>query len=48
MLFTYKEKGQGLVEYAMILVFVALLVIVVLSLLGPAVGNAFSTIMTTI
>ncbi len=48
MLFTPKENGQGLVEYAMILVFVALLVIVVLSLLGPAVGNTFSTIMTTI
>ena len=48
MLFAPKEMGQGLIEYAMILVFVALVVIVTLSLLGPAVGNTFSSIMTTI
>ena len=48
MLFAPKEMGQGLIEYAMILVFVALVVIVALSLLGPAVGKAFSSIMTTI
>lgn len=36
------EDGQGLVEYALILVLVALAVIVVLALLGPAIGNIFS------
>ena len=39
-----KEKGQGLVEYAIILSLVALIVIAVLWLLGPAVGDSYSTI----
>jgi len=43
-----KEKGQGLVEYALILVLVAVVVIVILALLGPAIGNIFSNIMTSI
>ncbi len=38
--------GQGLVEYALILVLVAMVVIVILILLGPAIGNAFSNIVT--
>ena len=46
---TFKEnKGQGLVEYALILVLVAVVVIVILALLGPAVGNVFSKIVTSI
>jgi pilus assembly protein Flp/PilA len=44
MLFAPKEKGQGLVEYALILVLVAVVVIAVLTLLGPIIGNVFSTI----
>ncbi len=40
----YFEGGQGLVEYALILVLVALVVIVVLSLLGPSIGNVFSNV----
>lgn len=44
MLFAPKEKGQGLVEYALILVLVAIVVIAVLTLLGPIIGNVFSTI----
>ena len=39
-----KEKGQGLVEYALILVLIALVVFAVLMLLGPVVANAYSTI----
>ena len=38
------EKGQGLVEYALILVLVAIVVIAALALLGPAIGNMFSSI----
>ncbi len=38
----YSEGGQGLVEYALILVLVAIVVIVALSLLGPSIGNVFS------
>jgi pilus assembly protein Flp/PilA len=44
MLFSAKEKGQGLVEYALILVLVAIVVIAVLTLLGPIIGNVFSRI----
>jgi pilus assembly protein Flp/PilA len=44
MLFAPKEKGQGLVEYALILVLVAVVVIAVLTLLGPIIGNVFSDI----
>ena len=45
----YSEvKGQGLVEYALILMLVALIVIIILALLGPAVGNMFSTVVPKI
>ncbi len=44
MLFMPKEQGQGLVEYALILVLVAIVVIAALMVLGPIIGNAFSTI----
>jgi pilus assembly protein Flp/PilA len=44
MLFAPKEKGQGLVEYALILVLVAIVVIAALMILGPLIGNVFSTI----
>lgn len=44
MLFAPKVKGQGLVEYALILVLVAIVVIAALMVLGPIIGNAFSTI----
>jgi pilus assembly protein Flp/PilA len=44
MLFAKKEKGQGLVEYAFILVLVAIVVLVALLVLGPVVGNTFSLI----
>jgi len=44
MLFAPKERGQGLVEYAIILALVALIVIAVVRLLGPKIGNTFSSI----
>ena len=44
MLFAAKEKGQGLVEYALILVLVAIVVIVALTALGPIIGDIFSNI----
>ena len=37
-------SGQGLVEYALILVLIALVVVVVMMLLGPVIGNVFSKI----
>jgi pilus assembly protein Flp/PilA len=42
--FALNERGQGLVEYAFILVMVALVVLAVLFLVGPIIGNVFSTI----
>jgi pilus assembly protein Flp/PilA len=43
-LFLSHGEGQGLVEYAMILMLVAMIVIVTLLLLGPIVGNVFSNL----
>ena len=48
MLFAPKEKGQGLVEYAIILALVAIVVIAVMLLLGPKIGNTFSTIASSL
>jgi pilus assembly protein Flp/PilA len=45
MLFLNREDGQGLVEYALILVLVAIVVIAILTLLGPAIGDVFSQIL---
>jgi pilus assembly protein Flp/PilA len=41
-------RGQGLIEYSLILVLIAVVVIAVLSLLGPLVANVFSTINASI
>jgi len=44
MIYMPREEGQGLVEYALILALVALVVIVMVTIFGPAVGNLFSNI----
>jgi pilus assembly protein Flp/PilA len=44
MFFAPREKGQGLVEYAIILAFVAIVVIAVMRLIGPKVGDVFSAV----
>ena len=48
MLYLPREEAQGLVEYALILVLVAVVVIAILTLLGPAIGNVFSSIIIRI
>lgn len=48
MFYTPREKGQGLVEYALILVLVSVVVILILTLLGPVIGNVFSEIVNTL
>lgn len=40
------QRGQGLVEYALMLVLVAIVVIAILTLLGPQISNVFSRITT--
>ena len=44
MLFLNRENGQGLVEYALVLVLVAIVVIAILTLLGPQIGDVFSQV----
>ena len=48
MLFLPRQRGQGLVEYALILVLVAMVVIIILAITGPAIGNIFSNIISVI
>ena len=38
------EHGQGMVEYALILVLVAVIVIAALTIMGPLIANVFSTV----
>jgi Flp pilus assembly pilin Flp len=43
-MFVTNEDGQGLAEYALLFVLIALVVIVVLTLLGGTLNNVFSNI----
>ncbi|HBY07734.1 MAG TPA: pilus assembly protein [Chloroflexi bacterium] len=38
------ENGQGLMEYALILLFIAIAVIAVLLIFGPSIGNLYSQV----
>lgn len=42
------EQGQGLVEYALIMILVAIVVLIALALFGPAVGQLYSNIVNSI
>jgi pilus assembly protein Flp/PilA len=42
--FVPRERGQGMVEYSLIILLIALVVIVVLALIGPQLSNIFSRI----
>lgn len=44
MLFSIREPGQGMLEYAFLFVLIALIVIAVLLILGPTIGNGFSNL----
>lgn len=41
---TRRQEGQGMVEYALILVLVSIVVILILTLLGGTIQNVFSDI----
>jgi pilus assembly protein Flp/PilA len=43
-----RESGQGLVEYALIMIFVAVVLILLLTLLGPGVKNIYSNILNEV
>ncbi|MBI3977238.1 MAG: pilus assembly protein [Chloroflexi bacterium] len=42
------SAGQGLVEYALILIFVGMMIIVMVNLAGPGVGQMFSSLTAAI
>ena len=42
------ERGQGLLEYALIISLVAIIVLVTVVLLGPAVGNLYSNVLANL
>lgn len=44
MLFHKKERGQGLVEYALIILLIALVVILALTIFGEQISSTFSKI----
>ncbi len=46
MLYVPQEGGQGLVEYALILVLVAIVVLIMLVMFGGAVGNLYSNVVS--
>ena len=39
-----REEGQGLVEYALILVLISIAVIVIMELMGTSIGDIFNQI----
>jgi hypothetical protein len=40
----FTEKGQGIVEFAIVLAIVFVFIIVLLAFAGPAIGNMYSNI----
>jgi pilus assembly protein Flp/PilA len=45
---TSRQRGQGLIEYALILALTVIVVIVVLALMGRQIGNAFQNVANTL
>lgn len=43
-----REEGQGLLEYGLVLVLVAVVVVAVLAVLGPVVMDMYSTVVTSL
>jgi pilus assembly protein Flp/PilA len=41
-------KGQGMVEYAFILVLVAIVIVVAISSMGPGVGNLYMSVVNSL
>ncbi len=42
------REGQGLIEYSLIIVLIAIVVMIVLLILGPSIGELFSNIVSSI
>jgi pilus assembly protein Flp/PilA len=41
-------QGQGLLEYGLIIMLVALIIVIVLTILGPSISNLFSNVVGNI
>jgi pilus assembly protein Flp/PilA len=48
MLYLPREEGQGLVEYALILMLIAIVVIAIVALFGNQVSSAFSSFVSAV
>jgi pilus assembly protein Flp/PilA len=48
MLYMPREEGQGLVEYALILILVSVMIITVLAILGPVIGTLFANVIVAL
>jgi pilus assembly protein Flp/PilA len=48
MLYLPVEEGQGLAEYGLILILVAVLIVAILTVLGTQVSNMFSRVESTL
>ena len=44
----YEDTGQGLVEYALILLFIAIAIIIVLTIFGTELADVYSNIVDNI
>jgi len=44
----YKDTGQGLVEYSLILLFIALAIILILSIFGTELADVYSNIVENV
>ncbi len=44
MFFPRVEKGQGLVEYALIIALIAIVIVVILSLFGQQIANLYGNV----
>lgn len=42
------QKGQGMTEYGLSIMLVGIVVVIILWLLGPAIGNLFSNVVNSI
>ena len=48
MLFLHREEGQGLMEYALILALVVIVVVAILTVMGPQLGQLYSRIVSCV
>lgn len=47
-MFMLSPQGQGLLEYGLVIIFVAIVVIILLVVFGGSVGNMFSNIVANV